>query len=148
MESQKSDSFRCGSRATNRGKENRRSSRNNPLIRDVLIGWQENGNMAEMPASLQNVSLHGCLVKCAKRPLPERSDFIWFKVPDVASSEWIEGILIEAKKPFLSDCSIRIKFLESLSYATFKHLIYGPDPEWVQRDEAFEQEMDQVWKSR
>ena len=102
--------------------------------------------MVELPASLQNVSLHGCLVKCAQRPLPKRSDFIWFKVPGIVSSDWVEGLLIEAKKPFLSTCSIRIKFLEPLSYATFKYLIYGPDPEWVQRDEAFEQEMNQVWK--
>jgi hypothetical protein len=102
--------------------------------------------MAQAAASLQNVSQHGCLVKCATLPLPKRSDCIWFKVPGVVSSDWVEGILIEAIKPFLSKCSIRIKFLEPLSYATFKYLIYGPDPEWVQRDEAFEQEMDQVWK--
>jgi hypothetical protein len=102
--------------------------------------------MAESPASLQNVSSHGCLVKCAKCPLINRSNFIWFKVPGVASSDWVEGILIEAKKPFLSTYSIRIEFLEPLSYATFKYLIYGPDPEWVRRDDAFEREMDQVWK--
>jgi hypothetical protein len=102
--------------------------------------------MVELPASLENVSLYGCLVKCAKRPLSKTSDHIWFKVPGVVSSDWVEGILIEAKKPFLSDCSIRIKFLGPLSYAMFKYLIYGPDPEWVQRDEAFEQEMNQVWR--
>jgi hypothetical protein len=102
--------------------------------------------MAESPASLQNVSLRGCLVKCAQRPLPKRSDPIWFKVPGVVSSDWVEGILIEAKKPFLSTCSIRIKFLEPLSYAAFKYLIYGPDPEWVGRDETFEQKMDQLWR--
>jgi hypothetical protein len=115
-------------------------------MRDVLLGWQENGRMVEALVSLRDVSLHGYLVKSAQRPLPKRSDCIWFKVPGVVSSNWVEGILIEAKKPFLSNCSIRIKFLEPLSYAAFKYLIYGPDPEWVQRDEAFEQKMNQVWK--
>ena len=137
---------RRGSKSTEPGNEKRRSSRNKVVVRDVLLGWQEKGSMAELPACLQNVSLHGCLVTCPKRPLPRRSDFIWFKVPGVASSDWVEGILIEAKKPFMGHCSVRIKFLEPLSYATFKYLIYGPDPEWVQRDEAFEQEMNQVWK--
>src|SRR5947207_1333108 len=83
------DSSRQCSRTGRPESENRRASRNNPLIRDVLLGWQENGSMAESPASLQNVSLHGCLVKCPNRPLPKRSDLIWFKVPGVASGEWV-----------------------------------------------------------
>jgi hypothetical protein len=146
MSNRKSHSSRRGSQLRQSESEKRHSARNKVLIRDVLLGWQENGSMTESAASLEDVSVHGCLLRCSKRPVPRSGDGILFKVPGIEFSEWVPGILIEVKKPFLSDCLVRIRFLEPLSYATFKHLINGPEPEWVRKNKALEQELDRWWK--
>jgi hypothetical protein len=114
-------------------------------MRDVVLGWEENGTMTEFPVVLINVSLHGCQAKSARSPKPKRSDSIWFKVPDFQDEHWVEGILIEAQKPFFGPCTIRVKFLEPLHYSAFKYLVYGPEPPWV-RSTQEEVEMDQLWR--
>ena len=79
-------------------------------------------------------------------PPVQPGETIWFGLAGSQPAERIEGILVDARKPFLRECSIRIKFLTPLPYATFTYLVYGPqhlDPKKVDRREC---ETDQFWR--
>src|SRR5262249_5759502 len=101
--------------------DRRRICRSRPLIRDVVLSWRKDDAIVEFPVSLENVSLHGCLAKSRGYPAPKRGESIWFKAPGSGCDDWVEGVLIEARKPFLGKCSIRIKFLAPLPYSSFKY---------------------------
>jgi hypothetical protein len=126
--------------------DRRRACRSRAVMHDVVLGWEKDGKIGELPAFLEDVSMDGCLAKSRTIPTPHRGDSIWFGLAGSAPTERIEGILIDARKPFLRECSIRIKFLTPLPYATFRYLVYGPQNARPTRGELLEYETDQFWK--
>jgi hypothetical protein len=112
----------------------------------VVLGREQDGAMVETPVCLTDVSLHGCQAKSRSCPVSKLGDFIWFKVPGCTCSDWIEGMLIEARKAFLGHWSIRIQFLSPLPYSVFKYLVYGPEPVRETKRTTPEHETDTLWR--
>ena len=84
--------------------------------------------------------------KTPRVPPVQPGETIWFGLAGSQPAERIAGILVGARKPFLRECSIRIKFLTPLPYATFTYLVNGPqnfEPKDVDR---LEHETDQFWR--
>ena len=126
--------------------ERRRACRSRAVIHDVVLGWEKDGTSDELPGYLEDVSMDGCRARSPRVPPVRPGETIWFGLAGSQPAERIEGILVDARKPFLRECSIRIKFLTPLPYATFKYLVYGPQdfkPKEVDRREC---ETDQFWR--
>jgi hypothetical protein len=106
--------------------DRRRACRSRAVVREIVLGWQKGDTSGDLPASLENVSLEGCMARSRNVPAIVPGDPIWFGIAGSHPAERIEGILIEARRPFIGGCRVRIRFIEPLPYATFKHLVYGP----------------------
>lgn len=115
-------------------------------MRDVVLGWDKDGTRVELPAFLKDVSMSGCKATSSVRPRARLGDPIWFGLAGSDPADWLEGILIDAKKPFLQECTIRIKFLDPLPYAMYKYLVYGPQHEEARKNQVRECETDQFWR--
>jgi hypothetical protein len=126
--------------------ERRRAWRNPAAIHDVVLGWEKDGSRDELPAFLEDVSIEGCRASSRQLPTARPGEPIWFGLAGSHPAERIKGILVDARKPFLRKCSIRIKFLTPLPYATFKYLVYGPQAGHPKKPELREYETDQFWK--
>jgi hypothetical protein len=126
--------------------ERRRACRSRAVVRDVVLGCQPDGSCDDLPASLENVSIDGCLAKSRSSPKARPGDTIWFGLAGSHPAERTEGILIEARRVFLGGYSIRVKFLTPLPYATFKHLVYGPQGPGQRPGVYRECETDKFWK--
>jgi hypothetical protein len=115
-------------------------------MHDAILGWKEDGILVELPVYVEDISSLGCLVKSSCKPVPRPGESIWFKAPKVDSFHWVEGVLIAAGKPFLGECSIRIRFLAPLSYKLFKFLVQGPERTVSRPGPSPAFETDQFWK--
>jgi hypothetical protein len=125
--------------------DRRRSCRYRVVIRDVLLGWKENDIFIELPASLEDLSLSGCLATTNHSRVPKAGESIWFKAPASEPGEWAQGIVVSVRKPLLRRCAIRIQFLIPLTYALFRLLVQGPDTARPDVDRP-DFECDHFWK--
>lgn len=125
--------------------DRRKTCRYPVVIRYGLLGWRVGETFVETKVRIENISLFGCLVTSDRALQRKPGEQIWFKVPEAASSDWVEGILIASRKPLFQQCSTRVKFLESFPYAVFKQLVNGPEEEEKELDRP-EHELDMFWK--
>jgi hypothetical protein len=112
----------------------------------VVLSWEKDQSMVQLPVYLENLSLYGCLVKSKTCPALQCGDPVWFGLPGTERADWTEGILVTSRKAFLGRCSISIRFLTPLPYLTFKHLVVGPEPGEKERFDAPDYEKDQFWR--
>jgi hypothetical protein len=126
--------------------ERRHACRSRAVVRDVVLGCQPDDRRDDLSASLENVSIDGCLAKSRSRPKARPGDPIWFGLAGSHPSERTEGILIEARRLFFGGYSIRIRFLTPLPYAMFKHLVYGPQHSDQRPSVYRECETDKFWR--
>ena len=118
-------------------------------MKAAVVGWGEGESRSIFPATLENVSMSGCLLKSACKPGLEPGDRIYFKsaCPDEGDEgEWIAGELIAAVKPFLRKCLIRVRFVSPLPFLLFKLLVYGPEGIDLQSLRRPDYESDQFWR--
>jgi hypothetical protein len=115
-------------------------------MKAAVIGWDEGESRCAVPATLENISMSGCLLKCSRKPSREPGDPIYFKSTCLGEGDWIAGELIAADKPFLRKCIIRIRFLSPLPFLLFKLLVYGPEGTDLQSLMRPDYESDQFWR--
>ncbi len=139
-------SRRNGSKPMNSAMDRRSTCRYHPATKDVILSLTESGTLADHPAELENVSMQGCLVKSRRNPNLLPGEQVWLKVAGDISTPVIDGIVVSAVKPFLGKRVIRIRFLEPLSYLTFKRLVYGEEEIETNRRKLPEYENDQFWR--
>jgi len=113
---------------------------------DAIISSAESGYQVNHSVQLENVSMHGCLVKSRRGPPMEPGERVSLKVLGDVTSPVIDGIVVSSVKPFLGKRSIRIRFLAPLPYQTFKMLVYGTDGIDMNLRDRPEYENDQFWK--
>ncbi len=115
-------------------------------IEEVVLSFMESGSQLDHSVQLENVSMHGCLVKARRGPRVQPGERVWLKALGAVSTPVIAGIVVSAVKPFLGKRSIRIRFLAELPYQTFKMLVYGS--EGIDRNlrDRPDHENDQFWK--
>jgi hypothetical protein len=126
--------------------DRRRVCRSRPVMRDMVLSWDKDQTIVQFPIWLENLSLHGCLVKSATRPALKPGEFLRVVVPGFEPVDGTEAILIESRKPVLRKCSIRIKFLLPLPYETFRFLVFGPEHHEMEQRILLDYETDQFWK--
>ena len=78
----------------------RRSCRYPAKVRAAVLGWDADGCRVELPVELDDISIHGCLVKSRVCPAPKPGELIWFSAR-LDPQAWIEGVLVSTIKPFL-----------------------------------------------
>ena len=114
--------------------------------KQVILSNMQSGALADHAAELENVSMQGCLVKSRRNPNLLPGEQVWLKIPGDISTPVIDGIVVSVVKPFLGRCAVRIRFLEPVSYLTFKRLVYGEEAIETNRRELPEHENDQFWR--
>ncbi len=117
-----------------------------PAFKDVVLTTMASGALVDHAAEFENVSMQGCLVKTRHNPHTQKDDRVWLKVPGEIGSPVMEGAVVSAVKPFLARCEIRIRFLEPLTYQTFKRLVYGEEGLDLNHRERPAHEHDQFWR--
>ncbi len=115
-----------GSRAPG-SDDRRRSVRYRVHFGDAILSWCDGSSSLEQPARLIDLSLHGCLLELKKLPGKTGRQSVRLRFPAAASEEWVDGIVCSIRKPMFKRCQIRIAFLDSFPYQTFKKLVYGRD---------------------
>jgi len=72
---------------------------------------------------------------------------VWLRPAGLPQSDWPEGVIVSARKPFFRSWQIRIGFLAPVPYESFKTLVFGPDQlEDIADRERPEYEKDHFWK--
>jgi len=130
------------------GSNDRRRIRRVPVvIPDAELGWWDESNFTTIPARLINLSLNGCLAESRQRLRRPAGQAVWLRSLSVAPTEWTQGVLVSIQKPLFKPCQIRISFLVTFPYGSFKGLAYGPD-RWrdVLAGGTVEHEQDHYWK--
>jgi hypothetical protein len=115
-------------------------------MKAAVVGWDEGGSRSVSPATLDSISMSGCLLKCSLKPRLEPGDRIYFKSKCLDEREWIAGTLASAVKPFLRKCLIRVRFLSPLPFLMFKLLVYGPAGIDLESQRRPDYESDQLWR--
>jgi len=115
-------------------------------IKAVILSLIEFGSPLDHSVQLENVSMHGCLVKSRRNPRVQPGERVWLKALGDISTPVIDGIVVSAVKPFLGKCAIRIRFLAPLSYQTFKMLVYGKEGIDMNLRDRPDYENDQFWR--
>ena len=93
------DRFRLARTQRTRQPENerRRACRSRAVVRDVVLGCEQGGTRDDLPASLEDVSIDGCLAKSRSMPLAKPGDPIWLGLAGSHPAERIQGTLIDAR---------------------------------------------------
>lgn len=115
-------------------------------IKDLVLSTVESGSQADHSVQLQNISMHGCLVKTRHDPGMQPGQRVLLRLLEDSASPVIDGIVVSNVKPFLGKRSIQIQFLAPLPYQTFKMLVYGTEGFDMNLRNRPEQETDQFWK--
>lgn len=126
--------------------EQRSTCRYPAKMKAAEVGWGEGESRSVFPATLENVSMSGCLLKCSCKPSLQPGDRIYFRSTCLDEEHWIAGELVKAAKPFLQKCLIRIRFASPLPFLLFKLLVYGPEGIDLQSLARPHYESDQFWR--
>ena len=126
--------------------ERRTTYRYPAKMKEAEVGWGEGESRTVFPATLENVSMSGCLLKCSCKPSLEPGGPIYFKSSYADNGVWIAGELVSAVKPFLRKCLVRMCFVSPLPFPLFKLLVYGPEGIDLQSLERPDYESDQFWR--
>lgn len=126
-----------------RGIDRRRACRYSASMATAVIKWTsaDKGENEEMAVAVENISNEGCLVRSRKLPGAVAGKPIWFHVPELPQSGWMEGTVVSKSKPFLRKAATRIRFSSPIPFEVFKRLAYGsvwivkPTPEPVCADQ-------------
>src|SRR5271157_68468 len=126
--------------------ERRNTCRYPAMMKGAVVGWGEGESRSVFPATLENISMSGCLLKSSCKPSLEPGDRIYFRSTCLDEGEWIAGELVAAVKPFLRKCVIRIRFVSPLPFLLFKLLVYGSEGIDLQSLRRPDYESDQFWR--
>ncbi len=87
------------------------------------------------------------MIEARQRPRLTERQSVWLRPLGVVPSDWLEGIIVGVRKPWLRKCQLRIAFLAPFPYESFKAMVYGPeDLHDVAVRESPEHEQDHFWK--
>jgi hypothetical protein len=127
--------------------DRRSSCRYRVRLPDASLGWWNGSNFIDVPVRLVNISLNGCMVELPKMLGRNATQSVWLRPRTISTPEWVEGVIIAVRKPFIKPCRVRIAFLTHFPYESFKELVYGPDhlPDPLS-GEAPEHEQDHLWR--
>lgn len=126
--------------------DRRSACRYSAAIKSVVLSWIEGGAPVVHSVQLEDISIHGCLVKSSLDPRTQPGERVWLKAPGVNCTPVIDGVVVSAVKPFLRKCSIRIRFLAPLPFQTFKMLVYGSEGIDMNLKDRPDYENDQFWR--
>jgi hypothetical protein len=119
-----------------------------PVIHpDASAGWWEDKHFCTARAQMIDISMSGCLMVLARGAKRAVGQPIWLCPLELATADWIEGVVVAAHKPFLGPCSVRMTFLTPFPYESFKKLVYGTQHvDHRAGEDAPEHERDHFWK--
>jgi hypothetical protein len=117
------------------------------VIHDALLRWRQGSSFTQMPVRVVNLSLNGCLIHSPQLPGVSAPQDVWICLQTDPVQDWIEGRIISIRKPLFRKFEVRISFLTTLGFETFKRSVYGPD-HWQDGDSRAtpEHERDHFWK--
>ena len=99
------------------------------------------------PCQIIDISLVGCMVESYRFSSRMERQSVLLRPLGVSASDWIEGIVVSVRKPLFRKCQIRIRFLASFPYNSFKTLVFGPDRSGeLAGPEPLEHEKDHFWR--
>ncbi|WP_148596582.1 hypothetical protein [Aquisphaera giovannonii] len=68
------------------------------------------------------------------------------EIPQVPDADALFGVLLSANRPFLGPMVCRIRFIQSLTFQSFKLLVNGPDLVPATPRDLPEHEADWLWR--
>lgn len=116
------------------------------VLQVAQLQWVSAGLTREGSGVLLNVSMQGCLLRMRSGPGSEPGLAVKLRTPGVEASDDIEGVLVASRRSLLGVRTLRIRFLRSLTFGSFKSLVYGPQPDPAPCTQVPEHEMDIYWR--